>query len=351
TMTAAAILKKSGERLPAFTSIPYYEQSANIFSNRFGNELPYARASARQAGNVDLFTIDAAQISPIQSIRHSLEIHNEPAHAAGNFFWIQALQEKARDDGLRVLLTGQLGNAGLSWTGDKFSQSLLFQLRHMAINIWTKELLKRNLPARLLENIKSQKASADWFLSSSINPDLAGRLNLHKLRLQDPVETPRTALEQRFQLLKPGNNFVGAIHAQNGAAFGLDVRDPSGDVRLLEFSLSVPDKVFIDPKTGIDRWLIRAAMEGRLPDEVRLNRRRGLQAADIIPRLRACAAEVDEALSEIDHGIGRNFVNVPNMRQIWQMVQTVETPKVSIKAQTVLTRGIMAGLWVNSNFA
>jgi asparagine synthase (glutamine-hydrolysing) len=88
-------------------------------------------------------------------------------------------------------------------------------------------------------------------------------------------------------------------------------------------------------------------MKGRLPDEVRLNRRRGRQAGDLVPRLRASAAEVDNALEELACGPATEYVDVPYMRQVWQMIQTQDTPEVFHKAVTVLTRGVMAGLFVN----
>ncbi len=351
SIIAANILKRSGGRLQAYTSIPVYSQSAGLYLKMFGDELPYAQSTARQAGNIDLCTIDAAHISPIQSIRHTLQVSNEPVHGAINLFWFQALQEKARQDSLRVLLTGQMGNYGLSWAGDKLSQPLLYQLQNMRFASWVKDQLKKHLPVNILEEVRRRRIPPDWYKSSSIHPDLAGRLNLMELRLHDPLENPRTALQQRFQMILPGRSFVGAFHAQFSAAFGLDVRDPSADVRLLEFTLSVPDQVFIDPETGLNRWLIRAAMKDRLPDDVRLNRKRGQQAADIIPRLRDCAAEVEEALSEIEQGPGRLYVDVTNMRQVWNTIKISETMEAAFKVQSVLTRGIMAGLWVNANFA
>ena len=61
----------------------------------------------------------------------------------------------------------------------------------------------------------------------------------------------------------------------------------------------MPDRIFVDSQSGLDRWLIREAMAGTLPDDVRLNRQRGLQAADLVPRLRASAAEVETALAEV----------------------------------------------------
>ena len=93
--------------------------------------------------------------------------------------------------------------------------------------------------------------------------------------------------------------------------------------------------------------LIRDAMKGRLPDEVRLNRKRGRQAIDIVMRLRACAAEVENALYELECGPAAVYLNVPYLREVWRMIQTQDTPEVTRLSNVVLTRGIMAGLFVN----
>jgi asparagine synthase (glutamine-hydrolysing) len=103
----------------------------------------------------------------------------------------------------------------------------------------------------------------------------------------------------------------------------------------------------MDPETGLDRWLIREAMKDRLPDEVRLNRRRGRQAGDLVPRLRACAAEVELALQQIAEGPAAEYVDAAYMRTVWKMIQTDDTSAAYQKSVTVLTRGVMAGLFVN----
>jgi asparagine synthase (glutamine-hydrolysing) len=61
-------------------------------------------------------------------------------------------------------------------------------------------------------------------------------------------------------------------------------RDPTNDLRVINFCLSVPEGQYV--QNGVDRSLIRRAMEGRLPDKVRLNQtRRGIQGADGITRM------------------------------------------------------------------
>jgi len=88
-------------------------------------------------------------------------------------------------------------------------------------------------------------------------------------------------------------------------------------------------------------------MKGRLPDSVRLNRRRGRQAGDLVPRLRASADEVESALSEIAEGPAAEYLDVDRMREVWAGIRTEDTPQSFRLAISVLTRGIMAGLFIN----
>ncbi|MBF0545100.1 MAG: asparagine synthetase B [Candidatus Riflebacteria bacterium] len=348
---AARLLHSEGKRLKAFTSAPLFDGNVYVGPQRFADELPFARATALQAGNIDLYPFNSESISPIQSIRKKLEIENEPSHGAGNSFWIQALMENVRDSGCSILLTGQNGNAGISWTGDVFSQSLAYQLRYFGGKRWLKEAVKRCAPSAFLRVYRKMfMAKNESWQFSAIHPDFARRLNLLEQMLESSNSSfakKGTSLEQRFSILMPGCSNGGAMWAESAMAYGLEVRDPTADVRVLAFTLSVPDHVFIDPRTGLHRWLIREAMKGYVPDEVRLNRKRGRQAADLIPRLRRFASDVEAALDELSQGPSAAYVDVNYMGQVWQMVQTQDTPDAFHKSLTVLMRGILAGLFVN----
>lgn len=351
--TAALQLRQSGQRLLAFTSVPLGDTQSYV-GDRFGDEFALAECTARFAGNVDLHAIATNTLTPIEAIRSMLQIQCEPGHSGANAYWMLELEQAARAHGCRVLLTGQMGNAGISWTGELSSQPFSFQLGPN-LGTWAKSRLRRQ--RRALRQIFPQLASKwlrrqlegqQWCRLSAIHPDFAGRLHLLDQILSDPREFPSaTPQAKRRQILLPGRSLAGGLHAQLGAAHGLEVRDPSADARVLAFTLSVPDHIFTDPTTGMDRWLIRAAMKGRLPDEVRLNRRRGRQAGDLVPRLRRCAREIETALDELQYGPAAAYLDVRYMRQVWKMVQTQDTPDALRKSITVLTRGIMAGLFVN----
>jgi len=209
--------------------------------------------------------------------------------------------------------------------------------------------LRRNAPDTVWRAYRRYRVKRQRWRDTAINPDFADRLDLISRYLDDPGESRiQSPILRRCFGTSPGRaSFHGANQAEVGAAFGLEMRDPTGDARVLAFCFSVPDRIFIDPQTGLNRWLIREAMKGRLQESVRMNRRRGWQAADLVPRLRHSAAAVDGALTEIERGPAAAYVSVPALRRAWQRVRSEDTPEALVLAVAVVTRGIMAGLFVN----
>jgi len=356
-VTAAMLLAADGKRLKAFTAIPKYESQLYLPPENFADELPFAQAVADLSGNIDLSPVVSDDINPITAIRHLLKIGRIPAHGATNIYWMMTLRRVALDAGCRVLLTGAAGNGAFSWSGELSSQSLPFLVRYLGwkslmqyLSNRIKKQIKFALPdAYLISKQMSRMENAEWYRRTAIKPDFAKRINLLKLRLESPGEfLPSKHREEQSRIIRTGRAVVGGYSAEIAATCGLDVRDPTCDARIIDFVYSVPDRIFMDSETGIDRWLVRAAMKGRLPDEVRLNRRRGRQGADIIPRLRSSMAEVEDALQELADGPASEYVDVDYMRQIWQRALHHDTSEARIATSQILLRGIMAGLFVNN---
>jgi asparagine synthase (glutamine-hydrolysing) len=93
-----------------------------------------------------------------------------------------------------------------------------------------------------------------------------------------------------LQRIDPGVQFKG-----NLARWQIDHRDPTADVRLLEFCFAVPTEQFL--REGTPRALARRALEDRLPKQVLEESRRGLQAADWHEDLTAAR---DRIVDELD---------------------------------------------------
>jgi asparagine synthase (glutamine-hydrolysing) len=138
---------------------------------------------------------------------------------------------------------------------------------------------------------------------------------------------------------------AGPIHQAYGAACGLEVRDPTTDVRLLEYCFGIPDEIHTN--NGGERVLVRQAMEGLLPAEVQWNTVRGRQAADVALRLLDHQDEMEAALRGLESTpIAAAYLDLTALRAAWQALQAQATPQTAQQAMGLLLRGVMAGLFL-----
>ena len=82
-----------------------------------------------------------------------------------------------------------------------------------------------------------------------------------------------------------GNYSKGAL-----AGWGVDLRDPTADRRLVEYCLSVPTDQYL--KDGVPRALGKRALADRLPEAVINQRFKGYQSADWYEGLTAARGDI-----------------------------------------------------------
>jgi asparagine synthase (glutamine-hydrolysing) len=213
-----------------------------------------------------------------------------------------------------------------------------------------KRQIVRPLLAPAQRRLQRFKAPTDaWRDYSAINVAFARQLDLtHQMVKQghDPTFSPkRDALQARLHLIGPGTNIVGHLLHEIGAAYGLEVRDPTCDPRVMSFCWSIPQNQYV--RDGRDRMLIRRAMAGYLPDLVRWNRRKGAQAADIGQRIVDHRSEMGMALARLDRSeLARHYLDLPRMRAVFESVQHGIDRENNGQSATILLRGLMVGLFL-----
>lgn len=355
---AAEEMRKQGKRLQAYTSVPVFDINYQLPQSRYGDEWPLASATAAYCGNVDLQAISAKNITPIQAIHRSLEIHHEPLHAASNMYWLLQLLEIAKSKGVGALLTGQWGNASVSWSGWQGSISLFTLIRQREWKqIIRYKILAPIMPASVYAYyrwLRSERDEEPWSRYSAINADFARRINLLE-RMRSSGHDPsfsnfyHSSREARFDQFIPGKSTSASLHAEMGAAYDFEVRDPTLDKRLIEYCVGIPDNFYITDNES-KRLIIRRSMEGYLPDEVRLNKRRGLQAADIGYRLLADAQNMDVCLASLHNSPqAQTYLDTEKMQMIWEKLQQKTDSQATMDIVTILLRGLMAGLFLIKN--
>jgi asparagine synthase (glutamine-hydrolysing) len=366
---AARELRAEGKMLLAFSSVPRFDPGGAVAPQRFGDETPFIEATSRHAGNIENIYLRAEAVSPLDGIRQGLSLHGEPGHAAGNYFWLVALCREARSRGIGTMLTGQGGNATVSWSGGGYLATLartgqwhLLRRELHALQSTLRKPLWRIIAGRVVKPLLAPYWSyrhrllkfgqEPWADYSAINPEFARRLLLTDLMFKSG-HNPDFAFradsrENRFAIIQPGRSILGSLCQEAGAGFGLEERDPTLDKRLLEFCLAIPNDQYA--KGGLERRLIRLAMEGLMPPQVLDNPRRGLQAADIGWRVRDSWQAVSRALDQVENSPNaRQYLDVKKMQAILASLKTAVTRNNTEQTSTILLRGLMVGLFVINN--
>jgi asparagine synthase (glutamine-hydrolysing) len=363
---AAKELAKKDRPLIALSAASLYDASAPLPEGRF-EDAPFAGITARYLGNIDLAFIHSEHMTPLQGIERGLAIHDEPVHAASNQYWLIALWEEARQRGIGTLLIGGGGNNTISWHGSGYLAQLARQMRWPTLRrellAWKtihhkpllaaikQQVIKPLLPRTVKKwHDRWRKRTQPWEKYSAINMDFAHRLDLAKEMAKqghDPFFSEvGSTLRLRYLGIKPGRSMVGYRSQQTAAAFELEMRDPTVDRRILEFCLSIPDHQYV--REGEDRYLIRRAMTGILPDSVLNNLQRGLQATDIGRRVMENAPGIKAALQclESESRLAKEFLDLKKMQDVLSNLQYEVNLENSTQARTILLRGLMTGLFL-----
>ncbi|GGA61969.1 asparagine synthetase B [Sphingomonas psychrolutea] len=362
--TAARLLAGSGGRISAFTAVPRSEFMADTGSDRMSDEGALAGDVAAMHPNMDWFTTSSVGRSLMQDLTDNLTFAARPALNLSNVGWIFDTYEAARTRGAKVLLTGNAGNITLSYSGFERLPELL---RHGRLRCWA-------LEAKAL----TAHAGMSWrgVAAMSFRPFGAERLwqcaahyfgraesNGMSFTLLAPARLPaaRRAMAAtgaaRRQRTDPFAARLSALRREDPglgvkaalAGWGIDLRDPLTDRRLVEFALRVPSAEYL--RDGQPRSLARRVLADRVPATLLNELGRGRQAADWYERLESARPALAD---EIDH-IGANVVasrlldvaRMRNMVQKWPINGWNGADRVA-GYRVALLRGLSAGHFARS---
>lgn len=288
TATAARLLAQDGRRLFAFTAVPAH---AVDIPDRFTDEGPHAAAVARMYPNIEHVQVRHGAHRVFALIDLFNAASGEPAFNPSNYDWIYEICRQAAARGVDTLLTGAAGNFTISYAGQRALRDLLGQgrllaaarqigtMRRHGTRSWlgiANELLRPWLPAgaRLaIDRVFGRESGTQQFCM--IRQEFARANGIRPLELEDG-HLRLDSRSMRLAILRRAD--AGPLIEPFRQMTGVSMSDPSKDRRVIEYCLSVPVEYYCE--NGVPRSLIRNAMAGRLPDEVRLERRKGLQAAD-----------------------------------------------------------------------
>jgi asparagine synthase (glutamine-hydrolysing) len=359
-VTSAAAMRFGG-RVLAFTSVPPHDRSP-LPAGRFGSEAALAAETAGLYANVEHHIVETPERLPLEDLDWQLELFERPDLNLPNLAWANRINDAVAAEGVEILLVGAGGNLSISYAGSErlgellaggrlaaFARECAAARRHgvrprALLGMAAHQLLPRALVKALgpLRNRPDHPASA-----GVLNPGAPGGAEIvaRHGRFDDP-DAARSA-ESRAHMLRrvdPGTYNKGILLRWN-----IDVRDPTVDRRLFEFCLQVPLAHYF--RDGVSRALMRTALDGRVPDTVRLETLRGLQSPHWLDMIRAARGEAGRMLDRIGGApLARKLLDIPKMEGLLSAWPDASGSPPPIY-RSGLIRGLSAGEFIFLNSA
>lgn len=362
TATAARLL--GSQPLVAFTAVPPTDFDGWVPPGRFADEGPLAGRTAALYPNIQHVRIGSEGQSLLDGLDRHAFLYERPGLNLCNDAWADAIKDEARRRKLSVMLIGQMGNATISFSGHQHISDLLAHGRLVAVARAMAQMVKQGssvkaaaaaafgpFTPRWMWQLANRLARRGSGLSShsAINraaPFMAALEKRAADRKLDFAYRPRrNATEARLWMLRRADmgNYLKGV----SGGWGIDMRDPTSDRRLVELCLSIPTRHYLEG--GRPRSLARLAFSGSLPKEVLVETRSGYQAADWFQNLSRERSHLREELTSL-----ANMPAVQSMIDV-DMLEALERnwpdrAPTSIAGvdqyRTALLRGLAAGHFV-----
>ncbi|HEX8240758.1 MAG TPA: asparagine synthase-related protein [Allosphingosinicella sp.] len=358
--TAARLMAPAGGRVTAFTSVPREGYDGSDVKNAFTDEGPYAAAVAALYPNMDHVLVRNGG-SPFADLDRLFFLYERPFLNLCNGVWMHKIMDLARERGHRVLLSGASGNMSFSYDGMPLLTQLLSRGRLLALARESLALVRNGtrvgtvaaqtlgpfLPAPLWRAISRIRGKGRKLTDyTAISPEALQAYRIAERGAERGLDSSyrprRDAHELRLWALRridTGNYNKGYL-----AGWGIDVRDPTSDRRLVEFCLTVPTDQYL--RHGVRRALARTAFADRLPAKIVNERLKGYQAADWHEGLVAARDELGSELGRIEASAEASAtLDHAAMRRLAESMPAEgwNKPGITQRYRLALLRGVSAG--------
>lgn len=357
-VAATALRHLPGGRLATVTAV--HSAPTMALPDTYADEQPFVEAIARMHPGLEPAFLSGSDLHKWDERWGEMFVRTGlPWRNIMNIAWLGPTCDHARALGARVLLSGQLGNFTLSWSGleglpgalrrgewpyvAREVRALAAGNGHSPLREFWRAVLGPQLPMLARQGLNRIRGKHDpnhWLRFSAIRPDLAYALRLDAesaRQWQIPVVSTTTIRRPFFSTLQGTMDIVGLSRALHG----LETRSPLADRRLLEFCLAVPDRQYL--RGGTTRWLARRTLADRLPPEVIANRQKGSQSGDFFHRMNLQKGTIAEGVAQLEgSALANRLLDLPRMKRMMEDWPADET-RAGPAYMAVLHRGLHCG--------
>jgi asparagine synthase (glutamine-hydrolysing) len=337
TAVAAGLLARENGKLTAFTSVPpaLWRPGAVTAGTGVTDEGPIANAVAQRFPNVEHVLVPGTGRLDLEALDRHGDAFEYPKKTVNSIGWLEKLNAEARNRGVRVMLSGTLGNRTVSYDG-----LCLLPYLFRTLNWWTLAREWRALhgpenrylhlgaltfgpylPEFVWDGIRWGFGIPRRTIKmlTGINPRAISEKDLRRVarhRGANPANAHRVD-DRVMRSICTQTPDLGLIWGGCLAAYDVETRDPTSDRRLMAFRAAVPERQFLS--NGQTKWLARRAMRNTLPEAVFDQTGRGEQAAEWFDAASRSRVELAAELENLAANPRMELVlDIPFMRSLMQ---------------------------------
>ncbi|HUE11252.1 MAG TPA: asparagine synthase-related protein [Steroidobacteraceae bacterium] len=345
TAIAARLLAEQGRRMTSFTAVPRDGFGGPMLNGRLVDESEIAAEMLRDFPNVDHVRVSSATRSHLAEIEAHSRFTDLPVNAPMNIAWLSRIADEARSRGIRVLLSGDGGNLTTSYNGYGTLPDLFRRGKWLALSRLLVRLARQGhslrwgltraigpfLPAGFYRSVMraaGRDSPFELFRDTGLSPEFADSMNLQAIADESGWDMEMgqplpPAVGERT--IRHGHMDSGHARVAMNARFGVDLRDPTIDRRVVELCLAIPGEHYL--RDGMEAAVFRDAMAGVLPPWLLEHRHRGLQSADWYEGLVAARSELAEHIERLARSrLGSRALDVERLRALVAALPDPATP-------------------------
>lgn len=308
---AAKYLEEEGKKLYTYTSVPeegYKEKDPSVIADEAWGPLELQK----EYKNIEPQRISCKGMNGFSKLNDLVPLLEFPTKSAPNIMWIDEIYKKAAKDGCKILLKGQFGNATISYGKiltlvDRYVRKLRLIEAIKQINLFGKKnhISRKRILKAYFQIRKEKKEKTDWTQNSLLKRELLDKYGINQTVQKMNKQSGGGMLdtrEQRIGFLLDALSFsqLAAYDTRFSLIYGVLVRDPAKDKRMIELCMQLPIECFVHQ--GVERRMIREYMKGIVPAAIlSVVRQRGKQSADFVKRIQKYWQQQEEDVIEKLH--------------------------------------------------
>jgi len=363
-------LSKSGKVLHGYTRVPHPESGVpKFYGNKYTDEASKVSELKKLYPNLKTNFIHPRSDSLLNGIEEWFSLKPNPQNISPTYpSGYIPLLENAQKDQIKVLLSAGLGNHTFSYTGFGRLRELFLRGRWFLLRKELNKLKEKGYNSRFLvineiikplmplwyQNLRvSQRTKArdSWDNFSAIHHAFASKTGAdtrmkHQQNLRVYLSYWSNWKERSYWYNSKKQVFAGQSVEQ---VYGFDERDPSGDRRIAEFCLALPERFYLND--GVNRRLVRMGMRHLLPEAISDEYKSGLQDADWFYRVSQDKKNLKNSLDTLrkDNIVGEIY-DFEKLDKLWQEFESTDWTKASrrkaVRMQLALLGPLHAGNYI-----